>query len=318
MNGSCISRLRNLLMLLSIAIFISQPRLAIAQVSTASITGTITDTTGATIPDALVTLKNDATGITKTSKSNQDGVYSFDYVPIGAYTVTSVRTGFQSQSQHLQLVAAQTARGDFSLGIAKTQDVVVVTAETPLLNTTTSEQVSSLSQVELNQLPVAHQDWTSVLQLGPGISTQAVPNSPAGASLTLNGLPPAGFNLTVDGTNATSDPETPAFGFYQGPNIINTINNDSIAEVSIVKGIAPATIGGTMSGNVNIVTKSGGNKFHGSLYEINDISAFDARNQFLTTRPRSTGALRSSNPGVSNRAAFTCTPAMSRCGPQTT
>jgi hypothetical protein len=288
MNGTCISCLRSLLMLLSIALFISHPRSVIAQVSTASITGTITDTTGATIPDAVVVLKNDATGITKTNKSNQDGVYSFDYVPIGAYTVTSARTGFQSQSQHFQLVAAQTARGDFSLGIARTQDVVEVTAETPLLNTTTSEQISSVSEVELNQLPVAHQDWTSVLQLGPGISTQAVPNSPAGASLTLNGLPPAGFNLTVDGTNATSDPETPAFGFYQGPNIINTINNDSIAEVSIVKGIAPATIGGTMSGNVNIVTKSGGNKFHGSLYEINDISAFDARNQFLTTRPRST------------------------------
>ena len=280
--------LRSLLTIFSIAILTSQSRTATAQVSTASITGIITDTTGAAVPDALVTLKNDTTDIVKTSRSNGQGIYLFDFVPIGAYTVTSTRTGFQSQAQHFQLSAAQTTRGDFTLSIAKTQEVVEVTADMPLLNTTSSEQVSSLSEVNLNQLPVAHQDWTSVLQLGPGISTAVVSGGQAGASLSLNGLPSAAFNLTVDGTNATSDPEEPAFGFYQGPNIINTINNDSIAAVSIVKGIAPATIGGTMSGNVNIVTKSGGNKFHGSLYEINEVSAFDARNQFLTKRPRTT------------------------------
>jgi outer membrane receptor protein involved in Fe transport len=280
--------LRSLLVIFSVAVLISLPKLGTAQVSTASITGTITDTTGASIPDAMVTLKSDATGIARTSQSNQNGLYSFDFVPIGAYTVTTVRTGFQGQSQHFQLAAAQIARGDFSMGIAKTQDVVEVTAEMPLLNTTSSEQVSTLNESALNQLPVARQDWTSVLQLGPGISTAVVGGGQAGASLSLNGLPPSGFNLTVDGTNATSNPELPAFGFYQGPNIINTINNDSIAEVVIVKGVAPATIGGTMSGNVNIVTKSGGNIFHGSLYEINEVSAFDARNQFLTARPRST------------------------------
>ena len=288
MQGSLMSHVRNLLVILVMAGSIFQIKSVFAQVSTASIIGTITDHTGAIVPDTVVTLKNNANGVTRTTTSNRDGLYTFDYVPIGDYTVTSARTGFQSQSQRLQLTAAQTARGDFSLGIAKTQDVIEVSADLPMLNTTTSEQVSTLSEVGLNQLPVAHQDWTSVLQLGPGISTASVSSSPAGASLSLNGLPPAGFNLTVDGTNATSDPELPSFGFYQGPNIINTINNDAIAEVSIVKGIAPATIGGTMSGNVNIVTKSGGNQYHGSIYEINEVSVFDARNQFLTSRPRST------------------------------
>src|SRR6202789_657530 len=156
--------MRNLLVILAMAGSIFQIKSVFAQVSTASIIGTITDDTGAIVPDTVVTLKNNASSVTRTTKSNRDGLYTFDYVPIGDYTVTSTRTGFQSQSQQLQLTAAQTARGDFSLGVAKTQDVIEVTADLPMLNTTTSEQVSTLSEVGLNQLPVAHQDWTSMLQ----------------------------------------------------------------------------------------------------------------------------------------------------------
>src|SRR5580698_8193618 len=138
MQISLMSYLRNLLAVLAIVGAIFQANSAFAQVSTASVIGTITDDTGATIPDTVVTLKNDANGITRTTQSNRDGLYSFDYVPIGDYTLTSTRTGFQSQSQRLQLTAAQTARGDFSLGVAKTQDVIEVSADLPMLNTTTS------------------------------------------------------------------------------------------------------------------------------------------------------------------------------------
>jgi outer membrane receptor protein involved in Fe transport len=260
-----------------------------AQVSTSGLTGSVSDSSGGVVPNAEITLTNTATGVARQTVTNGEGVYNFDYVPIGTYDVGVHAQGFQDQAQHgIQLQVAQTARADFAVSVGNATSTVVVNAATQALNTTSPEQTSTLSATGLNQLPVAKQDWTSVLLLGAGISTTLTGNSPAGASLTINGLPPAGFNLTVDGTNATSDPETPAFGFYQGPNIINTINNDAIAEVSIVKGIAPATIGGTMSGNVNIVTKTGTNRFHGSLYEINDVSAYDARNQFLTTKPRST------------------------------
>jgi hypothetical protein len=259
------------------------------QVSTAGITGSVADASGAIVAGAEISLTNTSTGVGKKAQSNNDGLYNFDYLPIGTYDLAVHQEGFRDEVRKgIQLQVAETARVDFVMSVANATATVEVNAQSQALNTTSPEQTSTLSTASLNQLPVAKQDWTSVLLLGPGISTTLTGNSPAGASLTINGLPPAGFNLTVDGTNATSDPETPAFGFYQGPNIINTINNDAIAEVSIVKGIAPATIGGTMSGNVNIVTRSGGNKFHGSLYEINDVSAYDARNQFLTSKPRST------------------------------
>lgn len=280
---------RSLLHCLLLFVFMVAVNHGVAQVSTASLTGIVTDSSGAVIPGAQITLMSGATGVSRTTQSNADGLYSFDYVTIGSYSLTVASKGFSSQTKSgLNLASAQTARADFILSVASSQQTVEVSGGATLLNTTTPSQNVTLDSVAVNQLPVARQDWTSILQLGPGLSTDTVSAAPAGASLTINGLPPAGFNLTVDGTNATSDPETPAFGFYQGPNIINTINNDAIAEVSVVKGIAPATIGGTMSGNVNIVTKSGGSKFHGSLYEINDLSAYNARNQFLTTNPRST------------------------------
>lgn len=258
------------------------------QVSTANLTGSVSDSTGAVIPGAKVTLTNNSTHVAKQTESNASGLYTFDYVPVGSYSVTATGAGFGTQTQTLQLVAAETGRADFVLAVASTNQTVQVTAENAILNTTTASQNTTLNSLAVNHLPVQHQDWTSILQLGPGLSTTVVSNGQAGASLTINGLPPAGFNLTVDGTNATSDPEEPAFGYYQGPNIINTINNDAIAEVSVVKGIAPASIGGTMSGNVNIITRSGGAEYHGSLYEINDVSAYDARNQFIPTKRRST------------------------------
>jgi outer membrane receptor protein involved in Fe transport len=261
----------------------------LAQVNTASVNGGVNDTGGGTVADAQVELLNKATGITRTTVTNAAGLYSFDYVSVGEYTIAVSKRGFKGQKvEGVKLVAAQSAEISLTLQLETVKETVVVEGSQPLLNTTTSEQTNTVSATQVDQLPVQKQDWTGLLNLGAGVSTVPPPTSPAGGAITINGLPPAGFNLTLDGTNATSDPELAAFAFYQGPNIINTINNDAIEEVSVVKGIAPATVGGTMSGNINLITKGGTNTFHGSVYEINDVSAYDARNQFLTEKPRST------------------------------
>lgn len=260
-----------------------------AQITTATLSGAVIDPTGALVADADLTLKDPSTGTERKTTSNAQGGYVFDFVPIGTYTLRVTRQGFQTkETTGITLSAASSQRVDVTLAIVSDVTVVQVSAEAEVLDTSTPQQNISLTSETLSQLPISKQDWTSVLQLGAGITTENSSSTPAGAALAINGLPPAGFNLTVDSTNATSDPEMAAFGFYQGPNIINTINNDAIAEVSIVKGIAPATIGGTMSGNVNLITRSGSNQYHGNLEEINDVSAYDARNQFLTTKPRST------------------------------
>lgn len=262
-----------------------------AQVNTASIHGVVTDPAGASIAGAQIKLLNLSTAAERSALSDESGSFNFQFVPVGTYRMTTTASGFTTNSQeHISLVATQALDLNIRLQIATTAESVVVSIEAAQIETTQAAMTSTVDSVAVNQLPVQHEDWTSLLQLTAGAtkptsSSTTSSTIPSGSGINLNGLPSAGYNLTVDGTNATSNPEFTSFNFYQAPNIINTINNDAIQEVSNVKGIAPATVGGTMSGNINLITRSGSNQFHGSLYENNESSLFDARNQFLTRRP---------------------------------
>jgi outer membrane receptor protein involved in Fe transport len=261
-----------------------------AQVTTASISGTVQDSTNAVVPGATVEVRNNDTGLVRTEQTSASGLYELDFLPIGTYTVTISHAGFTTTKRlNLALTAAEQLKLDISLQTANVSVEVDVSASGPTLDTSSSQDTSTLEVKQLNQLPLAHQDWTTLLTQDTGsIKQNSNTNSTFNLGLSLNGLPSAGFNLTVDGTNAAADPEVPLFGFYQAPNIINTIAHDAIREVSIVKGVSSAAVGGAMSGSINMITKSGTNNWHGTLSETNEVSALDARSYFSTTKPRLT------------------------------
>jgi hypothetical protein len=274
---------------LTLAILVSVP--CLAQITTGTVSGTVTDQIKAVVPGAQLTLTNQSTGFVKTAITSSAGEFIFTFVPVGTYTMQVADSGFETQQvTGIDIAAAQGVQLNLSLKVKSVNQSVTVTNEEPLVSVGTSDQRGAVSSMQLNQLPVAHQDWTTLLQTAAGVaqSNAGSAGSEAGSGISINGLPATGYNLTVDGTNATQDMEHPAFGFSGAPNIINTVNNDAIQEVSMVRGIAPASVSGTMSGNINIITKGGTNKFHGDVYEINEASLYDARNQFLTTRPRTT------------------------------
>jgi outer membrane receptor protein involved in Fe transport len=263
----------------------------LAQVNTASIVGTVQDSAGAVVAGTTIEAHDVETGATRSAVTNGDGSYSLQFLPIGSYTLTVRSQGFATiQRSGVTLVAAQDVRLDFNLQIQNVQQTVEVASSTTTLDTVSSQDSSTLAQRQVDQLPLAHLNWTNLLTQTTGaIKQTSSSSSTQNLGLSLNGLPTAGFSLTVDGTNAAADPEVPIFGFYQSPNIINTIAHDAIQEVSIVKGVPPATLGGAMSGGINILTKSGTNRFHGDLFELNEISALDARNYFtFTAKPRLT------------------------------
>jgi outer membrane receptor protein involved in Fe transport len=250
------------------------------QVNTGTISGLVTDPSGAAIPGAQVKSANEQTGLTRTTTSNSAGQYTFSFLPLGSYSVTANAKGFKSEARTgLAVSAGQILTLDVSLQVGEMTQTVTVSTAPPLLNYSSPEQQSTLSSSTVHQLPLAKQDWSSLLST----TVNGVQNS--GNSVTMNGLPPGAMNLTVDGTNAQSDPETAILGSYGGFSTITAVNTSAIAEVSVTKGIAPASAGAGMAGNINIITKSGTNQFHGSAFEYNGNSAFDARNQFLSSKP---------------------------------
>jgi hypothetical protein len=258
------------------------------QMNTATVNGTVTDPSHAAVPKAQIEITNERTGVAATSASNGDGRYTFTFVLPGTYDLSVKATGFQTSEQKgVILQAGQTLELDFDLKVGAITQSLTVSGQAPLIQNSTSNQLHSVTNLEVQELPQPKLDWTTLMNFGTGLTNIGSGIGGVG-TIMMNGLSPTSMSITVDGTNASSDPEEPAFGFYQQPNIINTLNNDAISEVSIVKGIIPASVGATVSGNVNLITKSGTNQFHGDLFEVNDVSAYDARNQFLSTKPRST------------------------------
>jgi outer membrane receptor protein involved in Fe transport len=262
-----------------------------AQVNTASVHGVVVDPLGANVAGAQIKLLSLSTAAERSAVADENGTFSFQFIPVGIYRITTTASGFNTDVQDkLTLVAAQAVDLTIRLQVASASESVTVNMDAPQIDTEQAALTTTVDSQQVNLLPVQHEDWTSLLQLTAGATKPASASTSsssvsAGSGINLNGLPSAGYNLTVDGTNATSNPEFTSFNFYQAPNIINTVNNDAIQEVSNVKGIAPATVGGTMSGNINLITRSGSNQFHGSLYENNEENLYDARNQFLTKRP---------------------------------
>lgn len=260
-----------------------------AQVNTAVVSGTVQDSTGAVIPGAKIDVLNAETGYARSATSGEQGFYSIQYVPVGTYTITCSSQGFSSMQSRAVLVAGQALKLDFSMQAKSVNEQVVVTAEAPLIDASSSQDNSTLASHQILSLPLSHDNWANLLTQTTGsIKQTSSANSSQNLGVSLNGLPSVGFNLTVDGTNAQNDPEMTIIGFYQAPNIVNTLAHDAIQEVSIVKGIVPATLGGAMSGGVNIITKNGTNVFHGDAWELNQVSALNARNYFATTKPRLT------------------------------
>src|SRR5882724_2670063 len=253
------------------------------QVNTATVSGSVTDPSHAQVPGAQLQLQSELTGGSLSVSSNSSGQFTFSFVPVGVYTLTVRQAGFQDQVRRgLDLSAGENLSLDVQLNVKTSQTEVVVIAETPLLDLASSDQHQTIDKHSVYELPLAKLDWTSLLKLGTGITKSG------NAGVSLNGLAPASFNVTVDGTNASPDAELPSLGFYQSFNVISIINPDAIQEVSATKGIAPATVAGSMSGNINIISKGGTNQFHGSAFEFNSVAAYNARNQFLTTKPGST------------------------------
>src|SRR3954469_22241300 len=249
------------------------------QVTTATFTGTITDPSGAGVAGANVRFTNQSTGADVFKTTGEGGEFTFDFLQVGTYQLKIEHAGFKSvQSSGLELSAGQNVRRNFTLELGAITETVSVEAAAPLVNAVSAEQRQNVSAVEASQLPLSKRNVGGLLALGTGASA-------GGGFVRLNGVGKAGTLFTVDGTSATADPESRTTSMRGNFEQINLVSLESVQEVETTKGVLPAEYGQVLGGNVNIITTSGTNQFHGSAFENFQNSFLNSRLQFLSTIP---------------------------------
>jgi len=259
-----------------------------AQVSTASLNGTVQDNTGAVIPGANVAVVQTQTDFKTEAVSGPDGSFRISSIPVGPYVVRVNKDGFARYEQKgIVLTVGQVATIQVSMTVgAQTQDVVV-SAEAPAVESTNSTIQSVVDENVVSNLPLNGRNPAALMYTAPGITDATLnpqgtnPNSTvAGGALsdesapTTNGVRPGGTYFSLDGAG-NIDP----FNVIGGP----FPNPDATQEFSVVSGSYGSRYVSAPGGAVNIVTKSGTNQIHGSVFEFLRNGFFNAENYFATT-----------------------------------
>jgi len=274
----------SLLVILAITIFSASN--AYAQVSGATLSGTITDPSGAAIAGAKVSITNKATGVTRDVTADSAGFYSAPNLLPGPYEVTASASGFSTakQSDLTLSVGAQQAL-NLGLKIGEASQTVQVTEAASLVQTSSSTLSAEVESTTVRELPLNGRDWASLATLSPGVNaieTQMPFDAGAvrgnrgfGAQLTISGGRPTQNNYRLDG-NSINDYGNGAPGSVIGGNL----GVDAIQEFSVLTGNYSAEYGRTSGGVVNAISKSGTNAFHGDIYEFLRNEKLDAEDYF--------------------------------------
>jgi len=252
---------------------------AIAQLPTAAILGVVRDASGAIVPGTSLTARNVETGQTRTAVAGDDGSYRFSALPVGNYEVRVEQPGFRSQLRSgLTLAVGQEAVVNFTLEVGAIEQTVEVTAEAPLVNTTTGSLGGLVDEQRMADLPLNGRNYIDLTLLQPGIQQHKNVNYGAGLTGTYfssNGAPVRSNNYLLDGALMVN-----AYGASSASATGQTLGVEGIREYRVVTNSFSAEYGMTMGSQMVIVSKSGTNSFHGSLFEYLRNSALDARNYF--------------------------------------
>jgi hypothetical protein len=271
----------NIVLLLTLCFISITP--SSGQVTTATIYGTVMDTSGARIPGATVNLVHQETGAETTKISTETGEFQFDFIRPGTYTISIELPGFKKyQATGIQLIAGQSLRQTYTLEVGQATETVQVEATAPLVNTVSAEQQQSFTMSTITELPLARRNFSGILSIGTGVATASGGSS---EGVRMNGVGRSGTGFAVDGTDANGNLESRGAQNFNGASYVDTLSLEAISEVSTVKGVLPAEYGGVLGGQVNVLTRSGTNNFHGSLFENFQAENLNARDPFLTTKP---------------------------------
>src|SRR5215472_10659153 len=260
-----------------------------AQTFRGTILGTVTDSSGAAVPGATVTIKNLDTGLTRTVASQDDGSYSAPELPIGNYSATVEKAGFKSGVvTGIKVEVSKESRVDVTLQPGQVAQTVEVQGEAlPMVESTSNTLGGIVDSKVATSLPVNGRDYQKLIYLVPGVtgSPDQITDSPGSFGIfSVNGARGRANNFLLDGTDMNdgyrNDPAINEAGTYGTPATILPV--EAIAELHVASNFE-AEYGRSAGGVINVVTKSGSNLIHGSAFEFFRNNALDARNYFNPT-----------------------------------
>lgn len=246
------------------------------------INGTVTDPSGAVIPNVSVTVIDPETGLQRVAISDVSGHYEFTALPPATYNLTARMTGFATEiSRGISVPIGQTVVADLRLQVSTVAANVVVTEESPAIETERGSQADTVPEQAITDLPIDRRDYLTFSLLMPGVSNSNVIASNADyrvqqtpqSGLSLYGSNGRGNSLTVDGGEANDD----------AGGVRLTVSQDAVQEFQINRSNYSAALGGASGASINILTKSGTNYVHGGVFAFFRDSAMDARNPFAFT-----------------------------------
>jgi hypothetical protein len=241
-----------------------------AQITSGTIQGTVVDEKGGSVPGATVEIKNPDTNLTRSQTTGSDGHFEFLLVPPGRFTVTISKPGFTTMVQeNLDLLVGQAVSLPVTVRVSAREERVVVTA-TPTIETTKTESSDTLNELTVSETPILGRKFEDLLTLTPGVS---ITQGPDGDEINFNGQRGIFNNISLDG----GDYNNGFFGEQMGgQRAAIDITLDAVKEFQVVSSGANAEFGRTAGGVVNVITKSGTNQIHGSLFEFQRLKALSS------------------------------------------
>ncbi len=275
-----------------------------SQVTGATLSGTVTDASGAVVPGAQVSARDTATSITRDVTADSAGLYSIPNLLPGVYEVRVSAKGFSTALQSgLSLAVGQQQQLNFSLKVGETSTTVEVSEAAPQVELTSSTLTGQVESETVRELPLNGRDWTQLATLQPGVKrietqmstdTSARGNRGFGLELTISGQRSTFNNYRIDGISVVD------YAMAAPGNVIGVmLGTEAIQEFSVLTGGFSAEYGRATGGVVNAISKSGTNAFHGDAYEFLRNSALDSNTYILRATGQKKGQFRRNQFGAS-------------------
>src|SRR5215472_13631906 len=234
-----------------------------------AVAGVVTDQSLAVITEAEVEIRNDAQGTTQSTRTDREGVYRFFFVPPGAYTLTVRHTGFQEVKRTVNVLLGPAVSVNITLEIAETSSEMTVSDEAPLIHAENGDASASVTQHQISEVPNPGSDLTYIVQTTPGVVMNTDGPNSTGMNFSILGMPSTAYLYSIDGVD---NPPTGVLGLLLGQN--------QVQEATVVSAGYSGQFGNAAGGNINYVTKSGSNQFHGNAQYYWNGRVFNANDWF--------------------------------------